>query len=237
MEVRVVSATNKPQTVIYLAMHQDYSAFFVLDRLEKTPSEEKCGDIIVKSLLNGDRGHYGCLEHVSITLGCKGIPHSVVQQATRHRLASFDVQSFRYTSDSILNVAKGVSPIDDAFYFRPVGVYLDRKGKRYTYTEDSLQSDREYCLNACYRYAKDIEEGMSEEHARDFNLPFNYRQHFFMTMNLRSIMHFLDLRYKKDAQLEIQILCSLIWPLIQDWTPQLAAWYGQSRLGKARLAP
>lgn len=236
MEVQVVAATDRPQTVVYLAMHQDYSAFFVLDRLKNTPSEEKCGDIIVKSLLKGDRGHYGCLEHVSITLGCKGIPHSVVQQATRHRLASFDVQSFRYTSNSVLNVTNGLSDLDDAFYFRPVGSYFDRQGKRYSYTEESLQRDREYCLNACHRYAKAINDGMVEEHARDF-LPFNYRQHFFMTMNLRSIMHFLDLRYKKDAQIEIQTLCSLIWPHIQAWTPQLATWYEQSRLGKARLAP
>lgn len=50
-------------------------------------------------------------------------------------------------------------------------------------------------------------------------------------------LHFLDLRSKADAQDEIRHLCGMIWPLVQEWTPEIAAWYQQKRWGKARLAP
>jgi len=50
-------------------------------------------------------------------------------------------------------------------------------------------------------------------------------------------MHFLDLRSKKDAQLEIQILCQLMWVHFQEWVPQIAEWYQKNRLGKAKLSP
>jgi len=47
----------------------------------------------------------------------------------------------------------------------------------------------------------------------------------------------LDLRSKRDAQLEIQQLCDLLWPHLEAWAPEIAAWYAASRLHKARLAP
>jgi thymidylate synthase (FAD) len=68
-------------------------------------------------------------------------------------------------------------------------------------------------------------------------IPYAIRQHWVASFNLRSLMHFLDLRAKKDAQLEIQWLCDLIWPHFTAWTPQIAGWYETNRLHKARLSP
>ena len=78
--------TPHPQQVIYTALHQDYSEGFVFDEQNIWPSETKCGEIIVKRLLAGDRGHYGCLEHPQITFNCGFFPHSVMQQARTHRI-------------------------------------------------------------------------------------------------------------------------------------------------------
>lgn len=243
MKVKLITQTPNPQQVIYTAMHQDYSSDFVVDDRENWPNETQCGDIVVKRLLKGDRGHYGCLEHPAITLGCKGFPHSVIQQARTHRVGvSFDVQSFRYTSASVLALVDNSfdSPnlyIEDVFYFRPVGTYTNRTGNKYKYTEEMRDSDQEYCYKAALRYHYAFSyEGISEEHARDL-LPFNYRQHFVVSFNARSILHFMDLRSKKDAQLEIQILCERIWPHVKAWVPEIAEWYENSRMGKARLAP
>ncbi|MGK7899778.1 MAG: thymidylate synthase (FAD), intein-containing, partial [Xenococcus sp. (in: cyanobacteria)] len=58
--VEVIAKTPNPQQVIYAALHQDYSEGFVFDEQDNLPSEKKCGEIIVKRLLAGDRGHYGC---------------------------------------------------------------------------------------------------------------------------------------------------------------------------------
>lgn len=235
--VEVIAKTQNPQQVIYAAMHQDYSEEFVYDERTIWPSEEKCGEIIVKRLLAGNRGHYGCIEHPQITFNCAFFPHSVMQQARTHRVGiSFDVQSGRYTSQRILDAAIGKRKIEEVFYLRPVGHYSDRQGKKYFYSQEQRQRDLEWCLEAAKRYQADIEAGMSEEHARG-TLPFDYRQHFVVSFNMRSFLHFCDLRNKKDAQLEIQKLCELMWPHFKEWTPAIAEWYEENRLGKARLAP
>lgn len=235
--VEVIAQTPNPQTVIYAAMHQDYSDQFIIDERDQWPSETKCGEIIVKRLLAGDRGHYGPLEHVQIVLNCGYFPHSVMQQARTHRVGiSFDVQSFRYTGQQFLEVLEGKKNIEDVFYLRPVGDYTNRQGKKYYYSLEQRQADLDWCLEAVKRYQIDFENGMSEEHARG-KLPFDYRQHFVVSLNLRTLLHFLDLRYKKDAQLEIQKLCELMWPHLETWAPEVAAWYKTTRMGKARLSP
>ena len=235
--VAVLAQTPLPQTVIYAAMHQDYSEGFVWDERDRFPDEQKCGEVVVKRLLAGERGHYGPLEHPQIVLNVGYFPHSVMQQARTHRVGiSFDVQSSRYTGLRFQRVAKGEIPVDEAFYLRPVGDYYDRFGKKYHYSETQRQQDLDWCKLAAERYQFNLEQGMSEEHARGI-LPFDYRQHFVVSLNVRSLMHFLDLRAKKDAQLEIQKLCDLIWPHFQAWVPEIAAWYESSRLAKARLSP
>ncbi|NJN01714.1 MAG: FAD-dependent thymidylate synthase [Leptolyngbyaceae cyanobacterium RM1_1_2] len=144
--------------------------------------------------------------------------------------------SFRYTGERIQDVTKGIRDVDEVFYLRPVGAYSDRQGKRYEYTAEQRQQDLDWCLAACQRYQERIEQGFSEEHARGL-IPFDVRQHWVMSANVRSLMHLLDLRWKADAQLEAQKLCEYIWPHFQAWVPAIAEWYEDNRLRKARLAP
>lgn len=144
--------------------------------------------------------------------------------------------SFRYTGNQFIDVVEGKKNIEDVFYLRPVDYYSDRQGKRYYYSPEQREEDLKWCLEAAKRYNLDIEAGMSEEHARG-KLPFDYRQHFIVSFNLRSFLHFCDLRNKKNAQIEIQKLCEMMWPHFQNWVPEIAEWYESNRLGKARLAP
>lgn len=144
--------------------------------------------------------------------------------------------SMRYTGQRVADAAVGKIDLEEIFYLRPVGQYLDRQGKKYTYTETDRAKDLELCRQAALRYQELLEAGYAEEHARGI-LPFDYRQHFVVSFTLRSLMHFLDLRSKKDAQIEIQQLCDLLWPHFQTWAPAIAQWYASTRLGKARLAP
>lgn len=228
--------TPDPQRLIWHALHQDYSANFV--GIEHPPeSESAAGEIAVKRLLAGERGHYGPLEHPQITFFTGYFPHSVMQQARTHRIGvSFDVQSFRYTSDSIIQAAENPKLIEEAFYLRPVGTYKDRNGKRYDYTHTRRDTDLSLCVLAAQHYREAVRDGCPEEQARG-SLPFDYRQHFVVSFTLRALIHFLDMRAKADAQLEIRQLCDLMIPHFMEWTPETAAWYIQSRLYKARLAP
>ena len=233
--VEVLNRTEHPQTLCWWAMHQDYSENFVFN--EPVPDETEAGPLVVKHLLAGERGHYGPLEHPQISFNVGWFPHSVMQQARTHRVGvSFDVQSGRYTGQRIIDVCTGARNVEEVFYLRPVGTYRDRKGKSYEYTEDHRLVDRIICVDSAGRYKLALERGFSEEHARDI-IPYAIRQHFVVSFSLRALMHFLDLRAKRDAQDEIQQLCDLIWPHFEAWAPAIAEWYAASRLHKARLAP
>jgi thymidylate synthase (FAD) len=235
--VEVITQTPNPQQTIYAAMHQDYAEDFVWAERDQWPSEADCGSLVIRNLLKGNRGHYGPLEHPQIVLNCGWFPHSTMQQIRTHRVGlSFDVQSNRYTSQRILDVPTGKRKVEEVFYLRPLGKYTDRQGKRYEYTPEQRQEDLDWCRAACDRYALRLSQGLSEEHARGL-IPFDVRQHWVLSANVRSLMHLLDLRWKADAQLECQKLCDRIWPHFQAWVPAIAQWYEENRAQKARLSP
>lgn len=237
LRVEVIDKMSNPQTSIYAALRQDYSEDFIFSVMKDFPSEEKCGELAVKHLLQGERGHYGCIEHVQIIFNVGWFPHSVMQQARTHRVGcSFDVQSMRYTGNRIVKAAERELDIEEVFYLRPLGIYRDRNGKKYEYTEEERAKDLDHCYNSSVRYKELIDLGYAEEHARGI-LPFDYRQHFVLSFNARSVLHFMDLRAKADAQEEIRWMCELIWPYVKEWIPAIADYYEKKRLHKALLAP
>lgn len=251
--VKVLAQTPAPQALIYAAMHQDYSEGFVGDE-SLDCSEAHYGELAVKRLLNGNRGHFGPLEHPVIGFAVGYFPHSVMQQGRTHRIGcSWDVQSFRYSGDRLTELSNRIAALEDwpgtadvpqewhqwveeVFYLRPAGDYADRQGKRYKYTTEERAKDLEYASRNALHYANKIKAGFSGEHARG-QICFDVRQHFVVSFNARSLMHFLDLRAKQDAQLEIQQMCELMLPHFESWMPEVAAWYCKERWGKARLAP
>lgn len=259
--VELLSSTHVPQQLIYAAMHQDYSPYLAHENLkwdyyygvtnETFPSTEpRAGEVLVRRLLKGDRGHYGPLEHPQIVFNIGYFPHSTMQQIRTHRVGiSFDVQSFRYTSERIANLGEMYHKVDseyelaitlelaeETFYLRPLGIYTNRQGKTYQYTEVQRASDLIGVCMAARKYWQRLDQGFSEEHVRGL-IPFDVRQHWVMSCNVRSLMHLLDLRFKADAQLECQQLCQLILPHFKQWVPDIASWYDSVRLKKARLAP
>ena len=236
-QIDVIAATENPQQVIWAAMHQDYSEGFVVDERDRWPDETSAGELVIKHLLAGNRGHYGPLEHPQITFNVGYFPHSMMQQVRTHRVGvSFDVQSFRYTGQRIVDVATGDRDVEDVFYLRPVGKYDNRQGKKYEYTLEQREADLQWCIDACKRYHQRVQEGLAEEHARGL-IPFDARQHFVVSCNTRSLMHLLDLRWKRDAQLEAQKFCELLYDHFEKWSPEIAHWYQSNRAKKARLSP
>jgi len=235
MKVIVLRKTENPQQLVWASAHQCVSP----DSLEftKMPDEAMAGEFVVKHLLAGNRGHYSPLEAPAISFNVVGFPHSTMQQFRTHRIGiHFSVQSFRYTGQQIIDVAEGKRSVEDVFYFRPLGHYTDRNGKRYEYTEVNLENDKEVCRNAAHYYAMRVNQGFSEEHARDL-IPFNIRQHWAMSCNVRSLMHLLDLRAPANAQLECNVLCDQLMNHFTEWTPAIAQWYLDNRWRKARLSP
>ena len=269
-QVVVLSQTPDPERVIWQAMHQDYSPDFVTPE-SRIP--EKYGEAVVRHLLEGNRGHYGPLEHPQITFGVGYFPHAVMQQARTHRVGvSFDVQSFRYTGRQIADLGKrllsappfalaGRSPCTnetaafadktgaepslflqelETLFYVPASVKEGKAKTRQGFkpiSPEALNIILEQYRSQAIAYYRLVEEcGLPYEDARNI-IGYGIRQHFVVSFNCRSLMHFLDLRAKEDAQREIRELCELIWPHFEAWCPHVAAWYRKNRWGKARLSP
>lgn len=250
MQVHLLEGLTLQQKA-WAGMHQCYAHRYVWEEIQEgaLPSDEKAGELLVKHLLAGGRGHYGPLEELGITVAFGYMPHSVMQQLRTHRIAvTFDCQSMRYTSQGLLDAhsqigildlghAPDIEALERVFYLRQPGPYRDRFGANYIYSEMEREADLELCWECLKRYADRIEGGCSEEHARGI-LPFDYRQHFVVSFNnIRSLWHMLDLRMKLDAQGEAQHAMTLLWEATKGIAPQLQDWYQAIRAGKAKLSP
>jgi thymidylate synthase (FAD) len=224
-----------PEQVIWQAGKGDYSEVPI--HTVPVPSNNECGEWIVNNLLANERGHWGPVEHAQITFSCAGFVHNVIVQARTHRIGtSWDVQSQRYTGKRVCKVAQGELNVEDVFYVRPSGFYTNRQGKNYEWSESERLEEIANILESCKRYALKYEQGKCEEHLRDY-LPQAIRQNFVVSFNLRSVLHFLDLRSKLDAQLEIQALCCALAPELKNWAPNVWNYYETKRLHRARLSP
>lgn len=235
LEVEVLQCYPIPEQVVYQAAKCDYSETPI--HTQDIPSASDCGKWVVERLLSNDKGHWGPLEHPSITFSTSGYVHNVAMQARTHRIGvSFDVQSQRYTGKRVLKVASGELLPEEVFYVRPPGFYTNREGKKYDWTQEDYKDELEWIVLGCKRYAVQYERGVAEEHIRDY-LAQAIRQNFVVSFNLRSVLHFIDLRAKLDAQLEIEALCEQFTPHLKMWAPNVWKYYEEKRLHKARLSP
>jgi thymidylate synthase (FAD) len=232
-KVERVAATECPQQLIYIALHNDYAEDFCPGT---GLSEDRCGEIAVERLLKGGKGHWGPLEGPQMTLAIQ-VDHNTLMQLRTHRVGtSFDVQSMRYSGKRIEHAAAGDIPIEDVFYVRPPGKYRDRQGDPYEWTQDDVEESYAIALSSALDYARLREKGVAEEHARGVLIT-SYFQNAVISANLRAWLHLLDVRHKADAQWEIRALMDLIALQVQRWVPEVYEWYASNRLGKAILAP
>ena len=197
------------------------------------------GKIVTKYQLEGNKGHYSVLAFAFAKIDCYGFSHDCIVQARTHHTSGTDVrflvQSFRYTSQKFIDVADGKLKPEEVFYWRPEGKYLSRDG---TYNNTNLISKTYYgqCLESCKTYAHLVDKGVPYEQARNV-LPQGVRQDFTVAATLKGFWHLLDQRTKKDSQLEIQALASMIQLELEEWCPTLSKWYKEHRYQKALLAP
>lgn len=137
-----------------------------------------------------DSGHFGVLEHEHFTFEVSGVSRVLLAQITRHRLASFAVESQRYC---------GVKPE----WILPDTI-LDVGYER----EFKMICDAAYEL-MCEMMAQG---NVPAEDAR-YVIPQAVECSFIMTMNARELLHFFELRCCKRAQWEIR---ELAWAMLKE---------------------
>ena len=197
------------------------------------PDEARAGELLVNHMIG--KGHHGVIEHPQLVVAIGGFPHSAIMQLRTHRHMSADVQSQRYTSKRILKVADGEMSAAELFYIRPEGNYTDRKGTRYYWSEENYHEDLGFAYRSALRYASRIRSGVSEEHARGI-IAHDIRQNAVFSGNLRSWLHILALRHKADAQLEVQTFCEMLYPILEEWAPEVMKWHRAKHYKRGRMA-
>ena len=151
-------------------------------------------------------GHESVLEHASATFLIEGISRCCLEQLTRHRLASFTVESQRYTD------------IHDKF--REVFVHPESVHPRSIETCNScIEADGAVCA-ALVAYDALIQAGVPYEDAR-YYLPQGVTTRLIMTANFREWRHIIKLRTAPDAQWEIRELADRIRLSLKTLAPSV----------------
>ena len=96
MNVTLLAYTPQPEKTVACAAKLCYSGSSV-DQLYDGLTQEKAEDFVE---MLAEIGHESPIEHASFTFALEGVSRSLLAQITRHRLASFSVQSQRYVKES-----------------------------------------------------------------------------------------------------------------------------------------
>ena len=95
MKVKLLAHTPEPEKLIAASAKNCYSSSNIDNVLEGL-TEEKTENFV--NMLS-EIGHESPIEHVSFTFAIEGVSRSLLAQITRHRMASFSVQSQRYVRE------------------------------------------------------------------------------------------------------------------------------------------
>ena len=94
-KVTLITHTPIPEQTVAAAAKLCYSASEI-DEVMEGLTEEKTTAFVE---MLAELGHQSPMEHVSFTFGIEGVSRALLAQITRHRIASFSVQSQRYVPE------------------------------------------------------------------------------------------------------------------------------------------
>ena len=201
MKAVLIRHTLSPEEVVALGARLCYSKARVDDLLDKVEAKDQT-EFVHKIM---SMGHDSVLEHASFTFGIEGVSRTLLAQITRHRVASFSVQSQRYVS-----YEKGfgyiVPPKIEALGADAVAEFerqMDTMHQWYVQWQEKLGTG----------------EGGNED-AR-FVLPGACETRMMVTMNVRELRHFFSLRMCSRAQWEIRALANEMHRLCMEVAPAL----------------
>ena len=167
--------------------------------------------------------HESVLEHCILQFSIEGVSRLELQENVRHRIASLTVESTRFSLNDILNTLEDYSNTE----IKKIFVYPEIKNK---YTEKEIKIFNNALLESNRNTIKIIrilkELGFTNDYLKYF-LTENLRTNFVWTINLRSLINFLQLRLEKSAHFEIQNIASKIYKVIKNET-----WLGEIDFNK-----
>lgn len=216
MKVSLIAHTPDPELVVATAAKLCYSDSNIDQLMEAQTSEE------VKKFIErlSSMGHESPFEHAVFTFAIEDVSRSLLAQITRHRIASYSVQSQRYVN---MQNAKCVVP----------PVIEGDEGLLTLYANASKVSHMVYGEILHRLVEKYMSEGLSQKDATKkaqedarFILPNSCGTRLIVTMNARSLMNFFKLRCCNRAQWEIRELAAAMLELCKQAAPNIFKYAG-----------
>ena len=228
LHVTLVEHTPNPERLIAASAKMCYSAADA-DALLEGLTPEKTEKFL--QMLT-DMGHESPIEHATFTFAVEGVSRSLLAQITRHRIASYSVQSQRY-----VKIKEGtfsfVTPPEiekDPAAMETYQSFMQNCYQTYLTLADSLQERHMKELTEAgvpEKAARRQAEKMAIEDAR-YVLPNACETKLMVTMNARSLYNFFRLRCCNRAQWEIRELAWQMLKLCREGSPTLFAKAGPS---------
>lgn len=204
LHVALIRHTLSPEEIVALGARLCYSRATIDDLTQRVSAKDQ-SDFVQKIM---GMGHDSVLEHASFTFGVEGVSRVLLAQLTRHRLASFSVQSQRYVS------------YEHGFgYIVPPKIAALGQDAADEYARQMDQMHQWYCQ---WQERLGAAGESSNEDAR-FVLPGACETRLMMTMNVRELRHFFSLRMCSRAQWEIRALATEMHRLCMEVAPALFA--------------
>lgn len=154
-----------------------------------------------------DSGHESILEHSAFTFLVEGVSRVLLAQITRHRLASFSVESQRY-----------VSYEDGLEYVIPPAIKA--LGDEYIEKYRAQMEQMHFWYN---EWTAVLGGGQQAREDARFVLPGATSTRFLVTMNGRELRHFFSLRCCNRAQWEIRAVANEMLRQCKEAAPMMFA--------------
>lgn len=152
--------------------------------------------------------HASTLEHLTYTFYIQGISRALLQELSRHRMASPSVKSTRYTLKELKNEESFISQDPNTNQLHSTPEQIKRSEKYLVFTGDN---DIDMAsINALDYLRWLLIQGKSNDKAK-YCLPESYKTELTWTINARSLQNFISLRSSKSALWEIQNLAKALF--------------------------
>ena len=150
-KVTLISYTPQPEKTVASAAKLCYSPVSI-EEIQEGLTEEKTAAFVD---MLAEIGHESPIEHASFTFGIEGVSRSLLAQITRHRLASYSVQSQRYVKESMFEFV--LPPEIEEMCIRDS--YLS--GRTYEEIAEKLEISPKMVDNALQRARKKLKNSVS----------------------------------------------------------------------------
>ena len=210
LKVILIRHTLSPEETTALAAKLCYSKSTIEELSEKVSRNDQ--NAFIEKIMK--MGHESVLEHSSFTFGIEGVSRVLLAQLTRHRIASFSVQSQRYVS------------YENGFgYIVPESIIAlgEEEVARFHQQMETIET--------WYKdWQKKLGTGEKSNEDARFVLPNACETRVLLTMNVRELLHFFSLRMCNRAQWEIRNMAEQMFLICLETAPSLFKFAGPSCL-------